>query len=320
MGRCAVLLVSCLGLWAWAVPALAEIRLTLLSFNTWGGGLNEGKAIDETVAVLAAAGADLVGLQEVRAEASGCSATDCPPGEHSVAGPLADALGYYVHEQEGSHDVVWACAVLSRFPIEAASPNGLGVIVHIENRRVGVFNIHPTDYPYQPYQLLRIPYGDAAFLETAEAAEQAARAARGQALGLLLEDLAWAADTDAQLLFGDFNDPSHRDWSERAAAAGRHPLAVDGPLVRALEERGFVVALRAVHPDEMLKPAYTWTPTTLASDPADHHDRIEFVFVRGPGVAVEEAGVVGEKAPEADIVVEPWPSDHRAVRAVVRLP
>jgi hypothetical protein len=32
---------------------------------------------------------------------------------------------------------------------------------------------------------------------------------------------------------------------------------------------------------------------------------------------VLSAGIVGEKAPEADLVVTPWPSDHRASMAVI---
>ena len=32
---------------------------------------------------------------------------------------------------------------------------------------------------------------------------------------------------------------------------------------------------------------------------------------------VESAEIVGEKRPEADVVVRPWPSDHRAVVATV---
>lgn len=303
-------------------PLAAETRLTLLSFNAWGAGLNEGKPIDETVAVLRAAGADLVGLQETRAEGAVCTAEDCPPGERSVAPELAAALGLHAHVQQGDENVVWANAILSHYPVVDSTPNGLGVVVEVDGRRIAVFNIHANDFPYQPYQLLGIPYGDAPFLDTAEAAVQAAADARGAALRLLLEDLAAAEGTDAQVIFGDFNEPSHRDWSARAAAAGRHPLAVDWPLVRALEAEGFIDALRAVNPDEMSKPAYTWTPTTRPDDPADHHDRIDFVLLRGaPGVAlsVESAGIVGEKAPEADLVVTPWPSDHRAVRAVIRL-
>ena len=306
-----------------AAPLAAATRLTLLSFNAWGAGLNEGKSIDETLAVLRAADADLVGLQETRAEGADCMAMDCPPAERSVAPELAAALGMRVHVQQGDANVVWANAILSRFPILDATPNGLGVIVAVEGRRIAVFNIHATDFPYQPYQLLGIPYGDAPFLQTAAQAEHAAATARGGALELLLEDMAATRDTSAQVVFGDFNEPSHRDWSARAAAAGRHPLAVSWPLVRALEAAGFVDALRAVHPDEMVKPAYTWTPTTRPDDPSDHHDRIDFVLVRGAGpageVTIEAAGIVGEQAPAADLVVAPWPSDHRAVRAVIRL-
>lgn len=304
-------------------PLAAATRLTLLSFNTWGAGLNEGKPIDETVAVLRAADADLVGLQETRAEGAACTAADCPPGERSVAPELAAALGMHGHLQQGDQRVVWANAILSRFPIAGVTLNGLGVVVEVDGRRIAVFNIHATDFPYQPYQLLGIPYGDAPFLDTAEAAVRAAAQAREPALRLLLEDLAAVEGTAAQVIFGDFNEPSHRDWSARAAAAGRHPLAVEWPLVRALEAEGFVDALRADHPDEMSKPAYTWTPTTRPDDPADHHDRIDFVLVRGAEaglkVTVESAGIVGEKSPEADLVVTPWPSDHRAVRAVIRL-
>jgi exodeoxyribonuclease-3 len=50
----------------------------------------------------------------------------------------------------------------------------------------------------------------------------------------------------------------------------------------------------------------------------DHHDRIDFVLARGDELEVESASIVGEKKPEADVVVRPWPSDHRAVAATVR--
>jgi hypothetical protein len=65
------------------------------------------------------------------------------------------------------------------------------------------------------------------------------------------------------------------------------------------------------------RPASTSTPTTDPSDPQDHHDRIDFVSARAPGLVVEAAGIVCEKAPEADIVVTPWPSDRRAACARV---
>ena len=47
-----------------ATSLAAETRLALLTFNAEGAGLNTGKPIDETVAVLRAADADIIGLQE----------------------------------------------------------------------------------------------------------------------------------------------------------------------------------------------------------------------------------------------------------------
>ncbi len=302
-----------------AAPLAAESRLTLMTFNTWGSGLNEGKPVDETLAVLRAAGADIIGLQETRAEATICAGGDCPPAEQSVAVQLAAQLGFHVYEQRLENAALWANAILSRYPIIGSTPHDLGVIIDVDGHHVAVFNIHLTDFPYQPYQLLGIPYGEAPDLTTAEEAVRAAQEARGPALELLLADIDSAGDTEAAVIFGDFNEPSYRDWSARAVKAGRHPLVVPYPFTRVLEAEGFIDAMRAVYPDEVAKPAYTWTPTTRPDDPADHHDRIDFIFVRGAAVAVEAAAVVGEKAPEADLVVTPWPSDHRAVRAVIRL-
>ena len=78
--------------------------------------------------------------------------------------------------------------------------------------------------------------------------------------------------------------------------------------------------LASSQPDEVARPAYTWTPTTAADDPKDHHDRIDFVMVNDDGGTVEQAEVVGEDAKHADVVVAPYPSDHRGVVATIKLP
>ncbi len=118
-------------------------------------------------------------------------------------------------------------------------------------------------------------------------------------------------------MFGDFNEPSGHDWTEEAAAAGNQPIEVDWPSTGALEDAGFVDAFRAAHPDPVAKPAFTWTPTSKPTVNWDHHDRIDFVLARADDLTVESAAIVGEARPEADIVVTPWPSDHRAVTATV---
>ncbi len=299
------------------VPAAAT-DLRVLSFNIYGGGVNDGKPVDETVAVIRATGADIIGVQETRAEGDPCDAEICPPAGPSAAGAVAAALGFHVYEQTAANPALWANAVISRYPIEKASANDLGVKIDVDGREVWLFNIHLDDSPYQPYQLLDIEYGPFPFLTTAEEAIAAAVETRGPAIDLLERDMAEAAGAAAVFVTGDFNEPSHLDWTEAAAAAGLQPMAVAYPTVLRIEGWGFADAYRAVHPDPVARPAMTWTPTSEPTDPEDHHDRIDFVLARGAGLKVTDAAIVGEKAPEADLVVTPWPSDHRAVVAGVR--
>ena len=122
-----------------------------------------------------------------------------------------------------------------------------------------------------------------------------------------------AGDAAAVLVTGDFNEPSPLDWTPAAVAAGQKPVAVAWPTVGRLIGEGFVDAYRAVHPDPVAKPAYTWTPRYDEAAEDDEPDRIDFVLLRGAGVTVTDAAIVGEDGPRSDIVVMPWPSDHRAV-------
>ena len=310
MIRIACVVLCCAG------PVGAE-TLRVMSYNTWGGGANEGKGIEETVAAIKAARADVVGLQETRLESEPCTAENCPAVGESVAPALAKALGWYVHDQTAENGALWANAILSRYPMGAASPNDLGVPVDVNGKTVWLFNIHLDDEPYQPYQLLGIEYGPAPFISTEAEAIRFATETRGSALGLLLADMEKAEGAAAVFVTGDFNEPSIHDWTPEAVAAGQHPVAVKWPTTGRLVAEGFIDAYRAVHPDPVAKPAYTWTPRYDEAATDDHPDRIDFVLVRGQGVTVTDAAIVGEDGPRSDIVVMPWPSDHRAVVAEI---
>lgn len=299
---------------ALAGPVVAA-DLVVMSYNTWGAGGNEGKDVAETVAVIRAAGADIVGLQETRLEPEDCTAESCAAVGPSAARAIAEALGWHWHDQTATNEALWANAVISRFPIGAESPNGLGVEIDVDGRKVWLFNIHLDDEPYQPYQLLGIEYGPAPFISTeAEAIDWASRT-RGGAIDLLEADLAAAEGAAAVFVTGDFNEPSPLDWTEAAMAAGLHPVKVEWPTVKRLMDRGFVDGYRAVHPDPVAKPAFTWTPWGDETDPEDHHDRIDFVLVKG--VPVTGAAILGEEGPRSDVAVTPWPADHRAVAVTV---
>jgi endonuclease/exonuclease/phosphatase family metal-dependent hydrolase len=299
-----------------AAPAGAE-TLRVMSFNIWGGGANEAKGIEETVAAIRAARADVVGLQETRVEPDPCTATDCAATGESVAPAIAAALGWHAHDQVAENGALWANAVISRHPILQTSPNDLGVALDVSGRTVWLYNIHFDDEPYQPYQLLGIEYGPAPFITTEAEAVRFATETRGPALDLLLSDMAAADGAAAVIVTGDFNEPSVHDWTPAVVASGAKPVAVAWPTTGRLVAEGFVDAYRAVHSDPVAKPAYTWTPRYDEAAEDDEPDRIDFVLVRGEGVRVTDAAIVGEDGPRSDIAVMPWPSDHRAVVAEI---
>ena len=120
-------------------------------------------------------------------------------------------------------------------------------------------------------------------------------------------------------MVGDFNEPSHLDWTERAASAARHPIKVEYPNSLAMIKAGFTDAYRTIYPDEMKHPGYTWSSFYKFDDPTTHHDRIDFVYFKGKGIKLNEVKIVGENQKDADIVISPYPSDHRAVVADFRL-
>ncbi len=168
-----------------AFPVHAETTLRVMSFNIWGGGGNESKGIEETVAAIKASGADIVGLQETRLEPEDCTAENCAATGDSVAPAIAAALGWNVYDQTQENVALWANAVVSRYPIGAASVHDLGVPIDVDGRMVWVFNIHHDDEPYQPYQLLGIEYGPAPFIKTEAEAVDYANQTRGPAMDLL---------------------------------------------------------------------------------------------------------------------------------------
>jgi endonuclease/exonuclease/phosphatase family metal-dependent hydrolase len=291
------------------LPAAEAVRV--MSFNLWHGGDAGKQPLEQSAAAIRAAQADVVGLQETHGfeREKGAGRPDHGP-------VLARQLGWHYLDQGAR------TGILSRWPIVTNTPARWGAVIrHPSGRSFHCFNAHLNHAPYQPYQLLGIPYANAPFLKTAEQAVEAARRARGAEVERLLAELrpVLAAGT-AVFLTGDFNEPSHQDWTARAAQAGRCPVEVRYPTTLAVAQAGLRDAFRWAHPDEVGTPGHTWTPTTRPDDPKDRHDRIDYVFTAGRGVRVMRCDIVGEGSPAADVVVRPWPSDHRAVVAVVEMP
>lgn len=260
-----------------------ERRFTLMTFNMLKGGTELGQPLSQSVRVIEAAGADIVVLQE----------------RDESAEPLAALLGWDWRAVNSS------VAVLSRFPIE--STTDYSVVVQLPGGRPAhVFGLHLEAYPYGPYDLRDDP------TLTPDALVATAEATRGHQLRPVLEAAAPLAASGAFVFVaGDFNEPSHLDWSNIAAARGLHfGVAVPWPASLAAAEAGFTDSYRALHPDPVRVPGNTWTPLDA---PGEVHDRIDLVYHGGRDLRPVAARIIGENPANADVTVVPYPTDHRAV-------
>jgi len=265
--------------------------LTVMTYNVLYATPDDG-----TITAIAAADPDLVGLQEV---------------SEPRLRYIADSLGYYYHhhgehEASGKNDT----GLLSRYPLSRVTRYGATIYLTV-NDPVHVANVHLSPYPYEPYELRD---GEI----TPEEAVAQARFTRFPEIQPVLEALEAPLEEDVPvLLTGDFNEPSHLDWTDEAAEAGLHlGETVAWPTSRAIVRHGFRDAFRAVHPDEVARPGETWT--TLTGDPDEVHDRIDMIYVAGDGVTVADAYTVGLRdEPPTDVAVPGYPSDHRSVVATL---
>ena len=270
----------------------------VLTLNLWHGGDAGKRPLEDTLRVLQKAAPDAVCFQEARGLAE---------GRPDNAAALSARMGWSYMAFSGGRGV----ATRHRF---AGRTRHAAIVELPSGRQVHVASVHLPAAPYQPYQLAGIAYEGGRFISTEAEAIAEAKAARLANLEALLEDLEDALDDDAPVVVaGDFNEPSHLDWTESAARAGACPLAVRWPGSTLLEQAGLQDAWRGLHPDPLAWPGHTWTPTTRQDDPKDRHDRIDRVHHRGAGLRPMRVKVVGESSATSDLVVLPWPSDHRGV-------
>ncbi len=284
-----------------------EPTLRVMSYNIHRGGVVMRKQpLSQTAKAIRLAKADIVGIQETRS----------PRGDKLEE--LATLLGW-------NHDMGKGSQILTRYEIVDSLYRGVKVKLD-SGSHAYVFNVHLASHPYQPYQLLEIRprwhkhTNDLTFIKTEAEAIEWANKARGAEIAKVLRQIKSLPDKKAPVfVVGDFNEPSHLDWTEAAAKAGRHPIKVEYPNSLAMKKAGFSDAYRTLYPDEMKNPGYTWSSFYKFDDPTTHHDRIDFVYFKGSGLTVKDIRIVGENKKDADIVISPYPSDHRAVVATLEL-
>ena len=282
---------------------IPEHQFCLMSFNILYGGTHLGQSLEQTAAVIRLAQADIVVACE----------------QWGNAEPLADLLGFTCHIVVAPP--YWkSVAVLSRYPITETFANGVRLELDLQ-QSVCVFGVHLTSTPYQPYRVR-----DKAYTKKEEILDEA-RETREQELVVVLSEIQPLIEAGERvLLCGDFNEPSHLDWTLASAREGHHfGLEMPWPCSKRVTESGMEDAYRVVFPDVCRHPGYTWTSVpglgVGGSERAEDevHDRIDFIYYVGLGLEPRAASIVGENNRNADLVVSPFPSDHRAVAVIYQI-
>jgi lysophospholipase L1-like esterase/endonuclease/exonuclease/phosphatase family metal-dependent hydrolase len=263
------------------------IELRVMTFNIEWGGTNI--SFDNVVEAIRRSDADIVGIQEA---------------EGNLV-RLATELGWHYNLRNYA---------ISKYPlVEPQGADGHYVFVEVSpGKIVALANVH---LPSDPYGVERIRDG-----ETLAEVLALERTTRLPAMQPYLKVLPTLIERGIPVfLTGDFNAPSHQDWTE--AAVGTRPFlhyAVDWPVSRAVADAGLKDSWRDVHADPVADPGLTWWAArppleSYAPGEDDPQDRIDFVWYAGPA-EVHDSFIVGEAdRPDVSISVMPWPSDHRAV-------
>ncbi|MEM9379184.1 MAG: endonuclease/exonuclease/phosphatase family protein [Planctomycetota bacterium] len=285
-------------------------RLRVLVWNVERGANPYDRGAEKALGVVRAVKPDVCLLQE---------SYDIDGERPTLGAWMADELGWTAWQGESPH-----LCVLTPLTVEAryehAPWHGVGArLVDGRGRALDVYSIWIDWRAYLPYALAEDPtITDAALL--ACETEGSNRVAQARAL---LDHLAKSGRTAREvplLVGGDWNCPSHLDWTPDTARAFRfkRPLAL--PVSRMVAEAGFVDVFRQVHPDPLRVPGFTWTPLERGSveepRPLDRIDRLYRLPSRSEWTLAPVAAHVLPRTHEpAELGREAraFPSDHGAV-------
>lgn len=285
--------------------ARVPIRIRVMSFNIQYGAYYS--TIDAVVKAIERADADVVGLQEAFGKTR----------------QIARLLGWYASPR---------MHLVSRFPIVhpdgsrvAGSPGGRipeGAWAYLllgDGAAAAIAQTHTPWWPSGMYAMLQGEDEDEVI-----AREQGKLDWTQPHLDAVAGPIAEGMPT---FFVGDLNTPSHLDWIQVAVdELGWQPptldppgerFVVEWPVTVAMEDAGFTDTYRAMHPDPVTDPGFTYCVRFFpACGRWDTWDRIDYVYSSGP-VDIVGSQVVGEGGPFTDIRSRPWPTDHRAVVSTV---
>eukprot|EP00808_Paulinella_micropora_P011969 g68994.t1 len=200
---------------------------------------------------------------------------------------------------------------VSKFPLwdPPVDQDWPAVFVEVEPQKVIlVSTMHALSTPYGPYMV-----HDGYPRESVLQLETDFRLPRVQSAASTLIRIAEMYDDCPAILAGDFNCPSYLDWTPEAVAQRNLSYPMPWPISVMLQNCSFSDSFRAVRSNPITDPGFTWTSGgPEGNGPDEVFDRVDYVYTRG-SIRVLSSKVVGENGPYSDLILDPWPSDHRGL-------
>ncbi len=277
----------------------------VLVWNLWHGGNEVDNGPEKALQLIRDSKADICLLQE----------------SHDIKGPrpkfgiwAAEELGWKVWMGKSSH-----LCVLTRHNVKKtfvqSKQHGVGVeLEDDQGRTLHAFSVWIDYRNYSPYLLKEKPDSSDADLLACETT-QSGRLRQSKALLAYLEENGLTSLETPLLVGGDWNCPSHLDWTKETGEALPYRRSLALPVSKAMEENGFVDVYRAIYPDPVNDPGNTWSPL-FREKPQDRIDRLYYRSLRKvPQLKPVRATVYPEKLEDDAIPVldRLFPSDHSAL-------
>jgi len=299
----------------WTTPACAQApdqpdRLRVLVWNIQRGANHFENGPEKALALIRDTAPDVCLLQE---------SYDIEDARPELGGWMAGQLGWNHWQGKSPHLCVLTPLEIAEQRFHAAW-HGVGAeLVDAKARRLLVYTTWIDYREYVPYHLRDHPDATDAELLALES-EKSDRLAQTRALLEHLRTSGAMARKMPLLVGGDWNCPSHLDWTEDTARVFRMRRALPLPVSKAMQAAGFADTFREVHPNPVQAPGITWTPlsrgTIAQPKPADRIDRLySLPNTEGPTLHVTAAHVLPREFEDNAIEQKhrEFPSDHGAL-------
>ncbi|MCH2140183.1 MAG: endonuclease/exonuclease/phosphatase family protein [Phycisphaerales bacterium] len=291
--------------------------LRVMVWNVLRGANNVEQGPEKTLQIIREAQPDIVLLQE---------SYDIDGDRPRLGEWLAGELGWHQHQAESKH-----LCVLTHLTIDETffhhEWHGVGAkLTDKDGRSLLAWSIWIDWRAFITYALRDQPdISDEALL-----ACESEGSGRLQQATNILSHLQEAGQLQADiplLVGGDWNCPSHLDWTTDTARIFRHRRALPLPVSRGMQEANFADAYRVIHPHPVQQPGITWSPMDRSKGDdgtvaEQCFERIDRLYLKEPvnaqdgwslvPVAAEVLPLIWEDASIPNAKRE-FPSDHGAV-------